>query len=103
MPNPSLSEKPPETAAPGEKYQVALHPGEPGETGWWAEVLGLPGCCAQGDTLAELEVNLAYAIADWLAAGGRPEPRAITSIQTQPEPPPCIYYFRQRLLLPQTG
>ena len=87
--------------APAEQYEVQLHPGEPGEVGWWAEVLGLPGCCAQGDTLAELEQNLAYAIADWLTAGGIPEPAEAAARQTAPEPPPCIYYFQQQLLLAQ--
>ena len=84
---------------PAEQYQVHLYPGEPGEIGWGAEVLGLPGCCTQGDTLAELERNLADAIAGWLAAGGQPEAADFPATPATPEPPPCIYYYRQRLLL----
>ena len=84
--------------APAEQYQVRLQLGEPGETGWWAEVLGLPGCVTQGDTLAELEQNLAEVIPLWLAAGGQPRPA-----DPNPPPwaaaPPCIYYLRQKLLL----
>ncbi len=39
------------------------------EGGYWAEVPALPGCVTQGETKAELEINLREAIAAWLMAG----------------------------------
>nr|WP_321357174.1 type II toxin-antitoxin system HicB family antitoxin [uncultured Draconibacterium sp.] len=34
----------------------------PNKDGWWAEVVDLPGCYSQGDTLEELKENLNEAI-----------------------------------------
>ena len=47
--------------------KAVIHPAEEG--GYWAEVPALPGCMTQGETLAELEVNLREAIEGWLLAG----------------------------------
>lgn len=37
------------------------------EGGYWAEVAELPGCVSQGETQAELEVNINEAIEAYLA------------------------------------
>ena len=82
-----------------QRHIVQIHPAEPEEeNGFWAEVLDLPGCCAQGDTIAELEANLADAISAWktattelAAAGGSPPP---------PRPDLRIYYESQQALRP---
>ena len=34
--------------------------------GYWAEIVEMPGCVAQGNTVEELEANLAQAALDWL-------------------------------------
>ena len=43
-------------------YTVLVHDTEADETGYWAEVLELPGCCTQGETLDDLKVNVQDAI-----------------------------------------
>jgi predicted RNase H-like HicB family nuclease len=48
-------------------FKAIIHTAEEG--GFWAEVPALPGCVTQGDTKAELELNLREAIEGWLAAG----------------------------------
>ena len=42
-------------------YNAIIHAEETG--GYWAEVANLPGCFTQGDTLDEVHLNLAEAIA----------------------------------------
>jgi len=49
------------------KLRAIIHQAEEG--GFWAEVPALPGCVSQGETRAELEVNLKEAVEGWLAAG----------------------------------
>jgi predicted RNase H-like HicB family nuclease len=49
------------------KFKAIIHTAEDG--GFWAEVPALPGCVTQGDTKAELELNLREAIEGWLAVG----------------------------------
>ena len=49
------------------KFKAIIHEAEEG--GFWAEVPALPGCVTQGDTKAELELNLREAIEGWLDAG----------------------------------
>ena len=34
--------------------------------GYWAEIAEMPGCVAQGNTVEDLEANLAQAALDWL-------------------------------------
>lgn len=46
---------------------------EADEGGFWAEVPALPGCFTQGETMAELEVNLREAIQGWLLAADSDE------------------------------
>ena len=41
-------------------YRVIAHQAEEG--GYWAEVLDLPGCVSQGETLEELQRNIREAI-----------------------------------------
>lgn len=43
-------------------YTVLVHDTEEDETGYWAQVVELPGCCTQGETLDELKVNVQDAI-----------------------------------------
>ena len=44
--------------------KIMVHEAEEG--GFWAEVLVLPGCASQGDTMDELVANMREAIAGWL-------------------------------------
>ena len=44
----------------GAKYRLTVHNAEEG--GYWAKVHGMPGCVSQGETLDELEANVADAI-----------------------------------------
>ncbi len=37
------------------------------EGGYWAEVVSMPGCCTQGDTIPELVSNLQEAMEGWLS------------------------------------
>jgi len=46
-------------------FQVIVHEAEEG--GYWAEVPSLPGCATQGETMAELEINIKDAITGCLA------------------------------------
>ena len=36
-------------------YTVLIHDTEEDETGYWAEVPELPGCCTQGETLGRTQ------------------------------------------------
>jgi predicted RNase H-like HicB family nuclease len=47
----------------GRQYSVAVYEAEFGETGYWGEVVDLPGCVAQGETLEELMENVRTSIA----------------------------------------
>jgi len=47
-------------------FTVSVYEAEEG--GYWAEVLELPGCASQGDTLDELKDNLMEAIVACLKA-----------------------------------
>ena len=47
-------------SAPG--FGILVHEAEEGETGYWAEVLTLPGYLSQGETLEELYANIYEAI-----------------------------------------
>ena len=47
-------------------YTVLIHDTEEDETGYWAEVPELPGCCTQGETLEELKENAEDAIEGFL-------------------------------------
>jgi predicted RNase H-like HicB family nuclease len=49
-------------------YTVAVHAAEADETGFWAEVGGLPGCFASGRTLHELKDDVRDAIETYLRA-----------------------------------
>ena len=49
-------------------YTVLVHEPEPDETGFWAEVVELPGCFASGDTLDDLEGDVRDAIETYLLA-----------------------------------
>ena len=42
------------------KIKIVIHDAEEG--GYWAEVPAIPGCATQGETIAELMVNLREAI-----------------------------------------
>lgn len=42
------------------KTEIIIHVAEEG--GYWAEVPSIPGCVSQGDTIAELAVNLKEAV-----------------------------------------
>jgi predicted RNase H-like HicB family nuclease len=64
-------------------YTVIVHPAEPDEGGFWAEVLELPGCFASGDTLDELESDVRDAIDVYLSSlrdRGEPIPEGKGSV-----------------------
>ena len=46
------------------KLKVVVHPAEEG--GFWAEILALPGCVSQGETLTETLTNLRESAEVWL-------------------------------------
>ncbi len=48
---------------PIQQYTAAVFDAEEG--GFWAEILELPGCVAQGETIAELQAALPVAIEVW--------------------------------------
>ena len=48
------------------RLKVIIHEAEEG--GFWAEAPALPGCVSQGDTRAEVEMNIREAIIGWLSA-----------------------------------
>jgi hypothetical protein len=41
---------------------ILIHESAEGETGYWGEVIELPGCVSQGETLAEMQANIQEAI-----------------------------------------
>ena len=53
-------------------YTVLVHDTEEDETGYWAQVVELPGCFTQGETLDELKVNAQDAIEGYLEVFGAP-------------------------------
>jgi predicted RNase H-like HicB family nuclease len=46
------------------KLNVVIHRAEEG--GYWAEILALPGCVSEGDTLDEMIFNIREAAEGWL-------------------------------------
>ena len=46
--------------------KVLIHKAEEG--GYWAEVLALPGCVSQGETMDDVRTNVREAIEGWLLA-----------------------------------
>ena len=46
------------------KIKAIIYPAEEG--GYWAEVPALAGCVTEGDSMAELLINLQDAIQGWL-------------------------------------
>lgn len=60
------------------KLTAIIHPAEEG--GFWAEVPALPGCVTQGETRAELELNLREAIEGWLLAGQPESPDSTAEV-----------------------
>lgn len=44
--------------------KVVIHNAEEG--GYWAEVVGMPGCYSDGETLAEVKANIREAAQCWL-------------------------------------
>ena len=64
------------TASEPPIYTVAVYEAEEG--GYWAEVLDLPGCVAQGETLDALRAQLPDAITAYIETkrelGEEPEP-----------------------------
>ena len=47
-------------------YTVLIHPADPDETGYWAEVPALSGCYTQGQTIDEVLANAQDAIREYL-------------------------------------
>ena len=65
-------------------YTMEVHEAEEG--GYWAEVLELPGCVSQGETLEELRENIAEAI-QAVTESGEPEPVPEMRVEIRHEPP----------------
>ena len=73
-------------------FTVAVYEAEEG--GYWAEVLELPGCASQGETLDELKDNITEAIEACLQvnledSGALPPRKVITWTLPVPEPEPA--------------
>ncbi len=70
-------------------YTVAVYEAEEG--GFWADVLDLPGCVAQGETVEELEGNARDAIQAWEETrseiDGEPMPRPVYTMTILTELP----------------
>lgn len=49
-------------------FTVVIYEAEPDEGGFWAEVPELPGCVAQGETIAEVQRNAIDAVEAWIEA-----------------------------------
>lgn len=47
-------------------YTIRIHPADPDERGYWAEVPALPGCNTQGDTYAETIAHAREAIKGYI-------------------------------------
>ena len=47
----------------GKLLTILVHPAEEG--GYWAEVLELPGCVSQGETMPEVLTNIGAVIDEW--------------------------------------
>ena len=60
-------------------FTILIHESAEGETGYWGEVIELPGCVSQGETLAELQANIQEAI------------EAICSMTRIPDNTPCNF------------
>jgi predicted RNase H-like HicB family nuclease len=58
--------------------KAIIHKAEEG--GFWGEVPSLPGCCSQGETIAELEANLREAIDGWLAVAGETQDASVDDL-----------------------
>ena len=59
------------------KIKIIVHEAEEG--GFWAEVLAIPGCATEGETMEELMANLHEAVVGCCAQipmGGNTEPRS---------------------------
>ena len=70
-------------------YLVIIHTAEEG--GYWAEVPGLPGCFAQGETLEDVLASARGAVLshlDALGNDGQPVPRPPVMIATIRAPEP---------------
>ena len=46
------------------EIKVVIHNAEEG--GYWAEVIGMPGCYSQGETIAETKANIRDAAMGWM-------------------------------------
>lgn len=57
---------------------AVIHEDESG--GFWAEVPSLPGCVTQGESLAEIKINIREAVEAWLEAA-EPDPALEESAQ----------------------
>lgn len=68
-----------------ETFTIAVYDAEEG--GYWAEVLELPGCASQGESLDELRENIIDAISAVLEVhaedGERPHTRAVTTMSVR--------------------
>jgi predicted RNase H-like HicB family nuclease len=61
-------------------YTVIVHNAEEDETGYWAEVVELPGCFGAGETLEEIEQDIKDAIETYiiyLKDEGKPVPEGV--------------------------
>ncbi len=71
-------------------YTLNVYEADPDEGGYWAEIVELPGCVAQGETLDETRTNALDAIEAWLEAAGEldddEQPRKLYTTMTLPVP-----------------
>lgn len=73
------------------ELKIDVHIAEEG--GYWAEVVNMPGCITEGDTLEELEINLQEAIEGCLLA-------VIHNIKVEIKEIPNESTFRKSISIP---
>lgn len=65
-------------------YKVVIHNAEEG--GYWAEVVGMPGCYSDGETLAEVKANIREAATLWLESQLAMAFRNVSRVNADGEP-----------------
>ena len=78
-------------------YTVIAHEAEEG--GWWGEVLELPGCVSQGESIEEFRANIREAIGAVLESPDEEGPQFIVQVTPPPPEKDAIIYFNNE---PQT-
>lgn len=71
-------------------YTVLAHEAEEG--GWWGEVLELPGCVSQGESIEEFRTNMREAIGAVLESSAQEGPQIIIQVAPPTPEKDAIFY-----------